>query len=332
METGAVARKRTFWQELRPQALATNSVLLAAVVFLILFMIWTYYLPGGLNAFQIKDLLNLAQALAFASFGATLVLIVGGFDLSVAGLISLVNVLVATQMPSSAGLAFSFAVLLVALGLVVGLINGCLVSFLRLESIATTLATFIILSGLALVLLAAPGGTVPPSFYEPVTGIIGGTIPVALVVLVLLVIIWLVIKRTRFGVNLFAIGADEDAATMNGVRTRAVKVWAFGVAGAMYALAGLSLSAATSTGNPNAGTPFLLTTFAAVALGGTSFAGGKGSAIGSIIGALVLAIIPKVLFVLGIASFSTGLFQGLVMIAAVLLGVATAKLGRKEES
>lgn len=332
METVAATRKRSLLRELHPRALATNGVVLAAAVFLVLSMIWAYYLPGGVTVFQAQDFLNLALALALASFGATLVLIAGGFDLSVAGLISLVNVLVATQMPSSAGLAFLFAALLVVLGFVIGLINGFLVSFLQLESIATTLATFIMLSGVALVLLAAPGGTVPSSFYEPITGSIGGAIPVALVVLLLLAGLWFVIKRTRFGVRLFAIGADEEAAAMNGVRTRIVKTSAFGIAGAMYALAGLSLSAATATGNPSAGIPFLLTTFAAVALGGTSFAGGKGSAIGSIFGALVLAVIPKVLFVLGISSASTGFVQGLVMIAAVLAGVATAKLGRKGES
>lgn len=331
MESATARYKQTLLRQLSPRALATNSVLLAGAVFIVLFMIWAYYLPGGVTVFQAQNLLNLALALAFASYGATIVLIVGGFDLSVAGVISLVNVLIATQMPGSAGSAFAFAVLLVVLGFVIGLINGSLVSYLKLESIATTLATFIILSGLALVLLAAPGGTVPSSFYGPVTGTLGGAIPVALVALILLASLWFVIKRTRFGVSVFAIGADEEAATMNGIRTQVIKTLAFGFAGAMYALAGLSLSAATATGDPSAGTPFLLTTFAAVALGGTSFAGGKGSAIGSILGALVLTVIPKVLFVLGISSASTGLFQGMVMIAAVLVGVATAKFGGKGE-
>ncbi|HEU4974366.1 MAG TPA: ABC transporter permease [Baekduia sp.] len=327
MSTVAAPVRRFRWPSAaRWRAIAANGTVMSAITFVVLLAIWTYYLPGGLTAFQLNNLLGLTIALAFAGFGTTLVIISGGFDLSVAGVVSLANVWVATKMQDSTGSVIGVVVVVSLIGLATGLVNGFLVGFLGLESIAATLSTYIMLTGFALVLLAAPGGVVPTTFSDPLTALLGDTVPVALLVLIGLALVWLVLRRTRFGVNLFAVGADESAAEMSGVRVRSVKLATYGLAGLMYALAGLYYSAEVGTGDPNSGAPFLLTAFATVALGGASFAGGRGSAIGTIFGAGVLTLIPKVLFVLGVASFYTSVVQGVVLIAAVLLAILTARL------
>jgi ribose transport system permease protein len=232
-------------------------------------------------------------------------------------------------MHEDGGNAVAIAVLVAAIGLLIGLVNGYVVAYLGLESIAATLASYITLTGVALVILSAPGGVIPESFSSPLTSLIGGQIPAALIALIALALLWVVIRRTRYGVGLFAIGADESAAAMSGVRTRAVKITTYALAGLMYALAGLYYSAEVGTGDPNAGQPFLLTAFAAAALGGASFAGGRGSVIGTIFGAGVLTLIPKVLFVLGVDSFYTSVVQGIVLVLAVLFALAAAKVVRR---
>jgi len=328
MATQAAPLKRTAAPHLNWRTLLASGPLISALVLVLLLVVWSYYQPGGVGIVEMNDFATLMTTLALAGFGTTLVVISGGFDLSVAGVISVVNAYVATKMQEGNVLAVVITVL--AIGLGVGLVNGFAVAVLRLESLAATLATFIMLAGVALLVLDIPGGNVPQSFSNPLTTVRGG-IPDALYVLVALGLLWLLLKRTAFGTGLFALGENEDAARMSGVPTRVVTMGAYALAGVFYALAGLYLSAVTVTGDPSAGTPFLLATFAAVALGGASLAGGRGSVIGTILGAGVLTVIPKVLFVLGASDFWAGLVQGLVIIAAVLFGLASVRLSESRK-
>jgi ribose transport system permease protein len=304
------------------KTLATGTVM-SGLILVVLLVIWGSKNPGGLTIVEWNNFATLMTTLSLAGFGTTLVVITGGFDLSVAGVISVVNAYVATHMTE--GNIVSVIIIVLLIGLAVGLINGFAVSILGLESLAVTLATYIMLAGVALLILDIPGGTVPLSFSEPLTTAENG-IPGALYVLIALIVIWFVFRRTTFATGMYAIGENEDAARMSGVHTRFVKMGAYAIAGVSYAAAGLFLSAVTVTGDPNAGTPFLLSVFAAVVLGGTALGGGRGSAIGTILGAGVLTVIPKVLFVVGASDFWAGIVEGLVIIAAVLLGLALVRL------
>lgn len=313
----------------RWRSFAANPTLLSVITFLVLLQIWNYYNIGGLRISDLNNLFSLMITLALAGFGTTIVIISGGFDLSVAGLISVANVVVATQMTGTGANALLVCAAVVVIGLVVGLVNGVLVAYLGIESIAATLATYIALSGVALLVLAAPGGSVPEVFSAPLTAVVFGFLPAPLLTLLVLGALWVGLRRTRFGVQLFAVGADETAAGLSGVRTARVKVLAYTLAGVMYSLAGLYYSAVIGTGDPTSGQPFLVTAFAAAALGGCSFAGGAGSAIGTIFGAGVLALIPKVLFVFGVASFFTQVVQGVVLVLAVLFAIVMARVARR---
>ncbi len=307
--------------------LSKKGTLIAAVVFAVLFSVFAVYQPGALELSSITDLSNNALPVALAAAGGTLVVLTRGFDLSVAGVVALTNVLIATSEfgngPTSAWLALA---MVVAVGMAVGAVNGVLVAYVRLQSVTATLATMIVCSGIALLILPTPGGSVPEVIADDLIGVVGGRVPVAVLVASLVGLLWLVTRRTDWGVALYAVGADETAAELAGISTRRVKLLAYSMAGALYGLAGYALSALTATGDPNAGAGYLITVFAAIAIGGTAFTGGRGGLIGSMIGAATMSLLLKVLFSIGVLSFSTGIAQGLVMILAALLGAQAAQV------
>lgn len=288
-------------------------------IYLVMAVIYATVLPSALSQYSIESLFNNSLPLMLAAAGATFVILHGGFDLSVAGVISLANVVVAVMpVTGPSGAALNLAIV-VAIGLTVGAINGFFVAYMRIQAIAVTLATMIICKGAALLVLNAPGGTVPDYMVDELTGSLFGLLPVALIIAAGVVVFWSVYRRTNTGRALVAIGQDDHAAALSGIAVAKVRFSSFLWAGAFYAVAGYMLAAQTSTGNPNAGDPFLLLCFAGVALGGTAFGGGRGGLTASLFGAATLMLMQKVLFALGVSSFYTGVVQGAIMIAAVLV-------------
>jgi len=303
------------------------DVVISAGIFVGLYGLLIVVSPIAAAPFLITNFVVLASTLAIAAMGTALVLIVGGFDLSVAGIISLTNVIAATAMAQYPDLAWLIAALLIVLGGAIGAVNGILVSRLGLPSLGVTLSTYIVLTGIALIVLPAPGGFVPPDWAAVLTGNVG-PIPFAAIVLLVLALLWVLFTRTRTGMTVFAVGGDARAARLSGIPVMRVQVLAYAIAGAIYACAGLFFSALTATGSPNAGTPFLLSCFAAAALGLVSFRGGKGSAVAAIFGAATLTVLPKLLFSLGLADFWVGAFQGVIVLIALSIPAIVARLSR----
>jgi len=229
----------------------------------------------------------------------------------------LVNVLLATHLAGSTGHQVLWVVIAVAIATAAGAFNGFLVAYLRLQSIIVTIATLFILGGIALKILDQPGGDVPPGFTDALTGVT--VIPRSLIVILLAAGAWVALRRTRLGAAMYAIGGDPEAAHRSGIPVQRRLLATYTLAGLFYGLAGVFYTAQTGSGDPRTGTSFLLTAFVAVVLGGTRFGGGEGSAIGSIIGAFIVTMLIAVIFVLGIDTFWTGIVEGIVLAAAVLL-------------
>jgi ribose transport system ATP-binding protein len=322
---GAEAKARRFSTRSIRQ-MARNGEWIAAAFFIMLFSIYAVRQPGALTLSAITDLCNNALPLALAAAGGTFVVLTRGFDLSVAGVVALCNVLMVTTLGDQQWAPLFGLAMVVTVGMIVGAINGFLVAYAGLESVVATLTTMIICSGMALLILETPGGSVSDFIAEDLTGRIGGYLPVAALVAAVVALLWLVIRRTDWGVALYAVGADETAAELAGISTRSVKLLVYCAAGALYGLAGYMLTALTASGDPNSGNAYLIMAFAAIAIGGTSFSGGRGGMIGSMIGATSLSLLLKVLFSIGILSFSTGIVQGLIMIG-VLAGAQAARVG-----
>lgn len=307
-----------------------SGAAVVAMLYVVLYGVYAFYEPSALSAYTFTSLVNNSAPLAIAAAGETLVVLSRGFDLSIAGVVSLTNVVMAVLPLEGPGGALASLALCCAIGAAVGAVNGFLVAVLKLQTIAATLGTMIACQGLALVVLDAPGGMVADWVSYELTDTLFEVVPIAGLIVLAVALLWLVFRRTDTGIGLYAVGADEHAAALSGISVGRVRFAAFVGAGMLYGAAGFMLSAQTATGNPNAGTSFLMLAFAAVALGGTSLSGGRGGLVGSIIAAATLMLLQKVLFSGGVSSFYTGIFQGVVLIAAIVFGRGVAwLLGRK---
>jgi ribose transport system permease protein len=298
--------------------LAAGGAVPAVILFVIMFGIYIVHEPSALSAFGLGNLVNNAIVLALAAMGLTIVVLTGELDLSGSGVIAIANVVVATTSTGSLGSAGSFAAVL-AIGVLVGALNGWLVAYLGLQSLAVTIGSLIVCQGIALIILPAPGGEVAEAIAYGVTGEVFG-VPVAALILAGAALLWLILKITRRGIAIYAVGADESAARLSGLDVRTTKMFVFVTAGICYAVAGFVHSAEIGSGDPRVSDSFILFMFASVAIGGTSLMGGRGGALGTLVGAGILTVMQKMLFALGVAEFYTNIFTGLIMIAAIFFG------------
>ena len=297
----------------------------AAIALLcVMFGIYALNQPSALSLSGIDNLLNDTVVLALAACGLTLVVLCGELDLSGPGVIAIANVVVATTSAGRLGTAGSLAAVL-AIGALVGCLNGFLVAYLGLQSLAVSLGTLFACQGVALLLLPAPGGEVTDAIVNGLTGVVFG-IPAPAIVLVLAGGLWLLLKHSWMGIWLYAVGTDEAAARLSGLNVGTTKMFAFVASGLCYAIAGFVYSAEIGSGDPRVSNSFLLFMFAAVAIGGTSLNGGRGGIFGTLAGAGILSVLQKMLFALGVADFYTNIFNGIIMVLAVFFGQISALL------
>ncbi|MBY2973069.1 ABC transporter permease [Rhizobium leguminosarum] len=319
---------------IHPKPSMKSSMLKGAIIivalYIVLYVVYVLQQPRALNAGAIASLFNNTVPLALAAAGQAIVVLSRGFDLSLAGVVSITNVVMAVYPLEGPGGALASLGICVAIGAAVGAVNGWLVAYMRIQAIAATLATMIVCQGIALLILDAPGGAVAEWVSYELTDRLFGVVPVSGLILGAVICLWLLAKKTDFGVALYAIGADENAARLSGISVLKVRFFAFVFAGMIYGLAGYMLSAQTATGSPTAGEPLLMLSFAAVALGGTSLSGGRGGVFASVMGAATLMLLQKVLFSSGVSSFYTGIFQGAVLIVAVVFSGLLTQFGERK--
>jgi ribose transport system permease protein len=286
---------------------------LMLVLYLVLFAARKSALPGN---FELTSTVNNAVPLVFAALGQTFAVLTAGLDLSVGGVMDVSNSLAATQMGTTAGSILLWSVLILLFGAATGLVNGLLVAFGRLQPILVTLGTLAILQGIALKVLPQPGGTTPPSVTRALAN---PDAPWGLVLVALAALIWFVVRRTTFGVRVYAVGNDRVAARARGVPVRRTLVLGYVTSGTFASAAGLLLAATTTGGDAASGDVFTLTSIAAVVIGGVSLFGGRGSGIGAIVGAFVLTLLINVLFFASIDPLYEPFYEGLFLVLAAAL-------------
>jgi ribose transport system permease protein len=308
-----------------------------AVLFVLLFIL-TRTIQQSYGAGDFGSLARAVLPYAFAVAAQTVVVIAGGIDLSVAAMMALTSVTAASMM---AGASEEYALFVVpfvlAMGFVLGAVNGILIVVTRVPDIVVTLAMLFVLQGAALLVLGAPGGGVAEWLKNlivgtvPIPGIPGSVdawLPKALLLLVvLLCIVWIPLKRSRFGLSLYAIGSDQLAAFRSGVPVSRTKILAYAFGGLFAAMGGLSLTMSTGIGAPIPG-PYLMASVAAVVLGGVVLGGGKGGLLGPIIAVFILRLVRTDLTLLAIDPNVTAIVEGTIMVVVVMFGAFIAMRSR----
>lgn len=296
-----------------------RGLITAFVAFVVLFAVVANLSAVPLGYYDIAQLTTSGATLAIAAMGQTVVILSGGFDLSAAAVISLVNVTLATIPADGTMSPWTLAAVGIGIGLLVGAFNGFFIAFLRLQAIVVTLSTMFILQGITLIVMDKPGGMIEPALSEILIGdFIPDWMPMSGALLLVLLAFWYWLKRTKLGLAIYAIGGDIDSARSAGIPVRLVQFLVYVIGGGFYGLAGVFISAQTGAGDPLVGNPMLLQMFAAVVVGGTVLGGGRGGLTGSILGAYVLMIIVNILLVLNVSAYFSTIAESTILLLAVL--------------
>lgn len=279
---------------------------------------------------QVDHLINVVQVASFlgiAAIGQTLIILTGGIDLSVGGTITLVNVVSAQVMGGQPEMMLPATLLCLALGAVVGLVNGLLVTWARITPLIVTLSMNALLFGGALVYTGgAPKGAIPKEYLVLGQGRIAGFLPVPVLIwIVLTAAAWVLTRRTTFGRRLYAVGANPRAAELLGVRVNRVIVIAYVLGGLTAATTGLLRTAFIGLPALGIGEQYLLNSIAAVVVGGTALTGGVGSVLASAAGALFMTQLNSLTNILRVETGSQYVIQGVIIAA----GIALYTLGRR---
>ncbi|MGD1223867.1 MULTISPECIES: substrate-binding domain-containing protein [Streptomyces] len=276
------------------------------------------------------NLLNIgvqAAVTAILAFGVTFVIVSAGIDLSV-GSVAALSATVLAWTATSQGVPVWIAVILaIATGIACGLVNGVLISYGKLPPFIATLAMLSVGRGLSLVI--SQGSPIPfPDSISHLGDTLGGWLPVPVLVMVVMGLITAVILgRTYIGRSMYAIGGNEEAARLSGLRVKKQKLAIYALSGLFAAAAGIVLASRLSSAQPQAAQGYELDAIAAVVIGGASLAGGTGKASGTLIGALILAVLRNGLNLLSVSAFWQQVVIGVVIALAVLLDTVRRKAG-----
>jgi len=302
--------------------LGYNLAKLGPLIGLVFIIILLSFLSDSF--FTVDNILNLLRQIsinALIAFGMTFVILTAGIDLSVGSLLALGSALTAGML--SSGMDPMLAVFLgLIIGLLLGAFNGIIITKGKVAPFIATLATMTIYRGATLVYTDG----------KPVTGLSDSAlfemmgkgyffwIPVPVIIMIIVFfILYFVLNNTVFGRRVYAVGGNEEAATLSGVKTDRTKIMVYAITGMLAVLAGIILTSRLNSAQPTAGTMYELDAIAAVVIGGTSLMGGRGRITGTLIGALIIGVISNGLNLLNVSSFYQQIVKGAVILFAVML-------------
>jgi ribose transport system permease protein len=293
--------------------------LVLIVVFLLCLIVVS--IDGGtfLSVDNVRDMLVRSVALGIVAAGQTLVIIAASLDLSVAYVISLSSIIGAETMNNQEGRIWLGVGAVLLFGAGVGLVNGLVITKLRVNAFIATLGMALVIRGYIESRWDGPAGNVPDSF-ENLGFDRWGPIPLSVILLLAVVAIaWFLLRYTRFGNRLYAVGGDEQITKLSGVRTHRVIITAHVLCAVAAAITGLFLASRLGAGSPLVGqeASYDLQSIAAVVLGGTYLLGGRGGVLGTLAGVFILAMLDNTFDQLEVNSFAKDVARGLIIIAAV---------------
>ena len=288
--------------------------------------------PSFLTVSNIMEVLKNNTVTLVLSLGMLCVLLVGGIDISIASTIALsgmsVGLLFKYGYMESTLLAFLLAL---AIGAVCGLIIGLIIGYGNVTPIIATMGFMYIYRGLAYVIGNSQwaGADALGTFKDFALGSVCGINNCIIITIVCYIIFFFVMKRTKFGRNIYAVGSNEEAARISGINVPLVKVAVYTIMGTLSGLAGALATTIYASAQPNMQTGKEMDVIAACVIGGVSMSGGKGSVGGALLGALVLAVITKALPLVGIDAIAQNTIKGVLIVVVIILNVLTQRAMNK---
>jgi ribose/xylose/arabinose/galactoside ABC-type transport system permease subunit len=278
--------------------------------------------------FSLDNLVNVALSIAvigILAVGMTFVILTGGIDLSIGSVVALAGVCaaLATVQTGSSLLGFALAVFV---GVLFGVFNGTFVAYFKVPPFVVTLAVLTIARGLAFILAEGRSiGNLPESFaWLGKTSILGVPLPV-LLMLATFAAGWFVLRHTTFGRYVYAVGGNAEAAFLAGVNVKATTFWVYVLNGLLVGIAAVALASRLGAGVPNSGLQYELDVIAAVVVGGTSLAGGRGSVVTTLLGAVFIGVLNNGLNLRGTDPYLQKIWLGAVILVAVLFDRRNSK-------
>jgi ribose transport system permease protein len=286
--------------------------------------------PSFLSQYNLGIVLRQVSYVAIVALGQTLVLISGGIDLSVgatAGLSAIIGSIMMATVGIDAWVSTAIAVLI---GASCGLVNGLFIAKVKLNPFIVTLAASEVYGGLILVITKGyPVMGIPEKFRVLGRGMLG-PVPVPVVImLVLAVIMTYILRNTPFGRYVYALGGNESAARLVGIRVERIKVAVYAISGSLAALSGMIYVSRMNAGQPTIGEAWLMPSVTAAIIGGTSLSGGEGTILGTIIGAVLMGVLANGIVLLNVSSYWEKVIIGTVVVVAVIIDMVR-RHGRKE--
>lgn len=294
---------------------------------IIIVVVFSLFAPGFMSERNVLNILQQSSLNACLALGMTLVIVSGGIDLSVGPTAALSAVISATLL--LAGVPIPLAILAgLLLGAACGLINGVLVAFVGLQPFIVTLGTLSTYRALALIFTGGnPVLGIPAGYRSLFNSTLFGLPTPILIVAVVAVIAWIILKKTPLGEYLLAVGGNEEAAYIAGVPIALTKISAYVISGVLAALTSLILIGRLGAAEPILGNLWELDAIAASAIGGASLMGGKGSIIGTLLGAIILGAMRNGLTLMNVQAFYQLLATGLIILVAMIIDRMTRGRG-----
>ncbi|WHY85524.1 ribose ABC transporter permease [Neobacillus novalis] len=315
----------------REQKGALNLLALVEKYRVLLIFVVLCVIAGGLSDvfFTMSNVMNVLRQvsiIAIIASGMTLVILIAGIDLSVGAVMAFSGAILAGALTAGWPLALALLAAL-GVGLLFGLFNGFITARFGVPSFIATLAIMVIARGMTLVYTKGYPLVVSNEAYRFIGSgrLFGIPIPIIIMFVIFGLMYWM-LKYTSFGRYIFAIGGNEETAILAGIHVRAIKVAVFGIAGLLSALSAIIYTSRLMSAQPTAGTGIELDAIAAVIIGGTSLAGGKGGVTGTLIGALIMGVLDNVLNLMNVSPFYQSIAKGLVILVAILVDSKFSKI------
>ena len=271
---------------------SVRELLLVGVV-LLLCVIWTVMNPQFLSLNNITNILRQASYTAVAAVGMTMVIVIGEIDLS-AGSLVCASGLTGAMVCKETGNVVLAVLAALAVGLLVGFVNGALCAYGKLPGFIATLASMTVLRGLAYIITGGNSVVWTNEAFTMIgTGYVG-PVPIPVIIMVLVIIFgWVLTTKLKFGRYIYAVGGNSDASKWSGIAVEKVKIIVYMVMGVLTSIAGLIITARLGSGQPSAGQNFEMDCITAAVVGGTSMSGGRGKVFGTIVGVLLLTVLTN---------------------------------------